>query len=234
MKRLSAISLVLANLVVAGIVLFEQWGYYAVLLVYWLESMVIGFYALGRLAVACWFGEPLGRWIGMANAGSRVMLSVFAGAFFIVKFGGFALGMGFLVALVPGYLAEATGTGDIKVVTDALGSVGPGVATAAALLFVSHGISFFVNFVGRDEYKHRNIVVILFEPYLRMVLVLVVLVAGVLGAAFLPALSHATGFAVAVILLKTVVDLVSHAIDHRRRASGEPAAAPATPAVEPR
>lgn len=221
MKRLSAISLVLANLVVAAIVLFEQWGYYAVLLVYWLEAMVIGFYALGRLAVACWFGEPLGRWIGMANAGSRVMLSLFAGGFFIVKFGGFAFGMGFLVALVPGFLADASGT-DPMVVTDALGSVGPGVATAAAVLLISHGISFVINFVGRGEYKHRNIVVILFEPYLRMVLVLVVLVAGVLGAAFLPALSHATGFAVAVILVKTAVDLVSHAIDHRRRAPLEP------------
>jgi hypothetical protein len=221
MKRLSSISLVLANLVVAAVVLSQQWGYYAVILIYWLEAITIGFFALGRVTVVCWFGDPLGKWVGMANGASRFVLSVVGGGFFIVKFGGFAIALGFFVTLIPGFLSDGS-AGDFNQVRNALGAVGPGVGIAAALLFLSHGVSFVLNFIGKGEYKRRNVLGIVFEPYLRMVLVLVVLVAGFFATALFPGLYSGTGFALGIILLKIVVDLISHDFDHRPRASSAP------------
>ncbi|MDX1440513.1 MAG: DUF6498-containing protein [Rubricoccaceae bacterium] len=219
MQRLPLISLILANLVVASAVLSQQWGYYYVLLIYWLEAVIIGFYGLGRMCTVCWFGEPFGTRVGVAGGLSRVMLSIFLGGFFIAKFGGFALGTGFWVTLTPSLLASEGGaSGEFMQIAEGLEAVGGGVLFAAAILFLSHGISFVTNFIGRDEYKRSNAIVLLFKPYLRMALIVVVLVAGFATAVAVPGLSRTTTFVIAIVLLKLVADVVSHLWEHRRRA----------------
>jgi hypothetical protein len=167
------------------------------------------------MCVVCWFGEPLGSRIGMKDAVSRLMLSLILGGFFVVKFGGFALGMGLWVALTPGFLAGGGSSVGLDAIGDGLNDVGAGVLIAAASLFVSHGISFVTNFLGRQEYRHSNALVLLFKPYLRMILVLVVLAAGFAAAMAAPALYRATAFALSVVAVKLLADAVSHRLEHR-------------------
>lgn len=221
MNRISVISLIVANLIVAIVVTSEQWGYYSVLLVYWCEAMIVGLYSLGRMCVTCWFGDPFGKRVGMANGPSRLVLSMVLGAFFILKFGGFALGMGLCVSSIPSLLADGGSSGGFMEIMVGLEAVGVGVGVAAAILFVSHGVSFVLNFVGRAEYKRSNVLMLLFKPYLRMALVLVVLAVGFAGAVASPDLSRTTGFAVGVVLIKLLVDAASHVLEHRRRAALE-------------
>jgi hypothetical protein len=214
-NRLSTRVLIAANILVAILVATQRWGYYSVILIYWIEAMIVGVFGLVRMCVVCWFGEPLGSRIGMKDAVSRLMLSLILGGFFVVKFGGFALGMGLWVALTPGFLAGGGSSVGLDAIGDGLNDVGAGVLIAAASLFVSHGISFVTNFLGRQEYRHSNALVLLFKPYLRMILVLVVLAAGFAAAMAAPALYRATAFALSVVAVKLLADAVSHRLEHR-------------------
>jgi hypothetical protein len=127
------------------------------------------------------------------------------------------------VALTPGFLAGGQGSSGFAAIADGLDEVGTGVLVAAAGLFVSHGISFVVNFIGRREYQRSNVLALLFKPYLRMVLVLLVLAAGFAAASVLPELYAATGFAIGVLLVKLLADFASHRLEHRAAALTTPA-----------
>jgi len=219
-NHISALSLVVANLIVAFVVMSQKWGYYSVILIYWLEALIIGVYNLGRMFVVCWFGNPLGKWVGIKNGLSRLVLSLVLGGFFVVKFGGLALGLGLLVMAIPGFLAQRENTDEITAISHGLEAVGAGVLMAAGILFVSHGVSFALNFLRRGEYKQSNAFVLLFKPYVRMVLVVVVLILGFTATLLIPNFGRTTGFAVAIVLLKLIVDMVSHAFAHRQRTRG--------------
>ena len=219
MNSISAISLVVANLIVAVVVITQRWGYYSVILVYWFEALIIGLYNLVRMVVVCWFGEPLGSRVGMKDGFSRFILSLVVGGFFVLKWGAFALGLGFLVASAPAFFAKANGSHELFSVMDGLEAVGAGVMGAALVLLISHGVSFVLNFLIRGEYKRSNVLILLVKPYARMILVLVVLVLGFVATYYTGDLTGATGFAVAIVLVKLAVDLVSHAFEHRKRES---------------
>jgi len=197
--------------------------------------MIIGVYGLLRVCVSLWFGNPFGQRIGIANGASRFVFSVMIAGFYIVKYGGFALGMGLWVALTPGFLAHGTAGNELNHVLDALGSVGKDVLITAAILFVSHGVSFVLNFLRRGEYRRRNVIVLLFIPYARMFLVLVVLFGAFLTASYLPGLARSTAFALAVVLLKIPADLLAHLLEHREKPprAADDHAADSTPSTVP-
>jgi len=157
-------------------------------------------------------GNPLGKSIEV-SAGGRIFLLFVALGFFIAKFGGFALGMGLLIAMVPTLLDHAHG-GGTRDIWHGMRAVGPGVAIAAAVYFVSHGVSFVMNFLVRREYENANLIALLFWPYVRMSLVVAAQAAGLVLAALFPALDTSLTFGVAVVLVKTAADYVMHLVEH--------------------
>ena len=212
-SRLPATALIAANLVVAAVTLLRGWGYYEIIIVYWCEAIIIGGYNMARMVVLALAGEPFGKWIDAGGVGNRLILLVFVLGFFVAKFGGFALGMGLLVAMVPAFLGQAHDAG-AREIWHGLRAVGGGVAIAAAVLFVSHGISFVMNYLVRREYENTNLLVLLFWPYVRMSLVVAVLAAGLVAAALFPALDTSTTFGVVIVLVKLAADLLMHRIEH--------------------
>lgn len=203
-------ALIGANLAIALLVVLRGWGYYEVILVYWLEALVVGVFTVARMAVVATLGAPLGTWIDASAPLTRIFLLVFGVGFFVVKYGAFAIGMGLLVVMVPAFLGTAEGTGVLR----ALSSVGATALLAAGVLVVSHGISFAVNFVAGREYERTNLLYLMIHPYVRMWLVMVTLAAGLVAAHFLPALGVSAAFGVTVVLLKTGADLIAHRVEH--------------------
>jgi hypothetical protein len=224
-SRIGLVALVVANLFVALQTLQHEWGYYQTLLIYWSEVVILGAYNVIRLMVVGVFGaRPLGswaaRWVDLGSRFNRFMFTVIGVGFFVVKFGGFALGVGLFVLLLPAFL-RPDGEGGASI-HRALVAAGPGLLTATGALCLSHGISFVRNFLLGREFDRTSIVSLVFAPYVRMSLVGAVLLLGIAIARQVPALGQETAFAVVMVLLKLLADVVSHTLEHGRYLADSP------------
>jgi hypothetical protein len=222
-RKLAAGALVAANLLVAVLAILQDWGYYFAVLVFWWEAVIVGVYNLLRMFVAFLLGDPVGRRIGFSDVGSRIIWAIVLGGIFVVKFSGFALGVGLMALVVPGLLVEGGNADQLSAIQDGIRSIGSVVFVAVGALFVSHGVSFVVHYIGRREYRRSNALVLLFVPYARLALVFAAIMAGLMATTLYPGLARSTVFALAMIGLKLLLDLASHLHEHsrRRRASAE-------------
>ncbi len=120
----SALALIAANLLPLAGVLLWGWDLYGLMLLYWMETGIIGLFGILQIALTA-------RWAAL-----------FMVPFFIVHFGGFMMGhLLFLTALFGGTRNDI---GAIpEVVTGALSETGLWLALGG--LFLSHAFSFVVN-----------------------------------------------------------------------------------------
>lgn len=190
----STLALIAANLVpIAGAAVLG-WKLSDVMVVFWAESAVVGLFNCLKMAV-------IGRWLALA-----------AIPFFIGHFGAFmAVHFLFLYGLfVEG--PSAMGGGDLADVARLFAGLWP----ALLALFVSHGFSFFYNFLGRGEYRTRDLSDQMSEPYSRIIFMHLVLI---LGGGITLVLGEPTPVLLAVIALKIVADVRAHL--HQRAAAGQ-------------
>jgi|GEM_PF-218785 len=182
--------LVLANLIPLLGVLLDGWSVGDIMLLFWAESAIIGFFNLLKMWV-------IGRWS-----------IVFLGPFFLGHFGGFMVGhLLFIYAL---FLTgpDSTDPSVSQVFTDFV------VLWPALLgLTVSHAISFRMNFLGRQEYQNRTVNDQMSAPYKRIIIMhMTIIFGGFLTMAFeTPLLAL-----VLLIVLKILVDVKAHVSEHRR------------------
>lgn len=244
--------LVVANLMPLAGALLLRWETGEVLFVYWLESTVVGFFNVVKMAQA----EGSGREVDKVDLGrlAKVRLSTqarstasgenFAGyqkvaeaklveqqhgltappefeqhaaptisllakvpliLFFLVHYGLFMAG--YAIFLIEFFGLPTLPVGQMLLTT--------------LLLFTSHGISYLIYFLGREEYRMVSPGVQMARPYGRIFLMhFMILIGGILIQAFL-ALQLLLALLVA---LKILFDLVAHFRSHARY---ESAAVPA-------
>ncbi len=184
----TSVALILANLFpIAGVLLFD-WTVGHVLLLYWAESGIVGIYNIAKM----WVIDK-----------ARTLLR---GPLFFTHYGGFmAIHLGFIyIFMSEGFDGAATtieeGLHDMVALMPAL-----------VALFISHGVSFYLNFLGRGEYVGRDIDDQVGEPYVRIALMQFVLIVGGgialwLGAPVL--------LVIEMIAAKIYVDLRAHMGQH--------------------
>jgi hypothetical protein len=187
----SSIALIAANLVPIAGVLVMNWSLSDVMVLYWAETAVIGFWSVAKLAVV----EKLG--------------ALFTGTFFIGGFGAF-MSLHFLF-IYYFFVRGLEAAGPEPSVGEALLDLFDPLWPALASLFISHGISFFTNYLGREEYLDLDRKRLLSEPYNRILIMhLTVIIGGwvtmLLGAPQ-PAL-------LVLIALKIAADLRAHRKEH--------------------
>ena len=95
----------------------------------------------------------------------------------------------------------------------------------AAALFLSHGASFFLNYIGKKEYLATSAMRQMFAPYSRVVMLHVTIIFGAFVIAFLGA---PIGALLVLVIVKTLFDLNLHLREHRTSPRPEPLAAAAT------
>jgi len=182
----STITLIIANLAPVGGTVFFGWNLGEVMVLYWGESAVIGFYNLIKMAV-------ISRW-----------LVLFSGPFFLGHFGGFmAVHFLFIYTFFVAGI-DSTDTGDnLAKVAQLFFDLWP----ALLALFVSHGVSFYANFLGRREYQTRTLKDQMTEPYKRIIFMHFAIIFG--GGLTLTIGSPALVLLL-LIALKTFVDIRAH------------------------
>jgi len=185
--------LVAANLVpVAGVLLFD-WDLGKLMVLFWAESGIIGLYNLLKMAV-------VQRW-GV----------LFTGPLFVGHFGAF-MAVHFLFIY---QLFVAHDAGPDSSLTD-VGRYLLSLWPALLALLISHGLSFFYNFLGRGEYRKKGIRDQMAEPYGRIMIMHVTLLAGG-GLALL--LGSPTAALLLLVALKISADAMAHRRQHRQHAN---------------
>ena len=191
MTSMSTLILVFANLIPLAGSAFLGWNLADVMVLYWAESAVIGFFNVCKMIV-------IGRWMALLS-----------GTFFIAHFGAFmAVHFLFVYTLfVEPTQNEPASSGDLANVAQLFITLWP----ALALLFISHAFSFYTNFLGRQEYRGLTLKDQMSEPYSRIIFMHMVLIFGgglsmILGGPVL--------ILIIVIALKIYFDVKAHLKQH--------------------
>jgi hypothetical protein len=215
-SRTSTTGLVLANLVPLVGVLALGWDLHSLLVVYWLESGVVGAAFAAKIRRA--EGETDPATLPSVRLNDRSAAS-FAGVpnqqilgFYLEHYGLFWLVHGVFVLLFP-------------LMFPVLDFASPSaVAVAFVGLLAYHFVSYRVNFLGDREYEHAGPAALMIEPYRR---VLVLHVTVVVGAFVVASVGAPVGALAVMVLAKTLLDLRGHWREHDR--ARERAPSPSTP-----
>jgi len=197
--RPSALVLILANLGPVYGVLVLGWKVFPVIFLFWLENLVIGVFNVLRMLLADPANKPF--WI----------LKLFLIPFFCVHFGlftfvhgvfvmGFFGGMFRAGAPFPGGTIIMEFIREYKLVLPIIG------------LTASHAVSFAVNYLGEGEYLHANPIHLMQQPYSRVVVLHITILAGGVLVTILQA--PIVGLLL-LVSLKIGLDLRSHLREHR-------------------
>ena len=188
----SAIFLILANVVPIFGVLYWGWDATAILVLYWLESVIMGLLNVPKI-LACRQTEE-GRIVSALG-------NLFVAGFFSVHYGMFTFVHGT-------FLAEMFGA---RSMMEGLLSGGTIFWTAVTFL-ISHLFSMFINFFGKKEYLGRETGKQMMSVYGRVFVMHFVII---LGGFAVQAFGAPVLAVVMLIILKTVIDLAAHKKEHR-------------------
>lgn len=225
-RRGALVALLAANAVpLLGVVLLG-WSMQGLLLVYWLESAVIGAFNVPKILYA--HGAETaetrskarrlksnGRTVTLPDAPERMPEEPTrrpenwpVARFFLGHYGVFWAVHGVFVGLLPAF---ANGGGFVGVSEFAT------LALAAGAAAVSHGVSFERNYLDDGEWRTVSPGGRLYAPYDR---VLVMHLTVVLGAFAVSFLGTPAGALVVMVLVKTALDVRAHLREHGREKPG--------------
>jgi len=194
---LSSISLIISNLVPLFGVIFLDWSIYPILIAYWIENVIIGYFTYIKIPLS--MGTDTDKTIlslfHIPNMPEKMVINRFLRdySFFCVVHGVllfifFFVGVKFQLSFFYSILLMVTFT------------------------FVSHLISYKSNFLGKKEYLSTSPRQQMIMPYSRiMIMHLVVLMGGLV----VEDRGYKLVTVAFLIILKTSVDLVSHLFEHR-------------------
>ena len=219
-------ALLIANSIPLIGVLFLGWNVWTILTIYWLENGVVGVFNVLKMARAD--GPVLGGIAPMSLMRNGVPITGTAKAvmipFFILHYGIFWLVHGVFILALPSFIAlrpdSVFGGGGLGGFGDGgLPDASPGIASdprALALvvlgLFISHGVSYWLNYIRRGEYKRTSIARQMAAPYARLFILHVTIILGAMAIAITGAPAAAV---LVLVVLKTALDLALHLAEHR-------------------
>lgn len=207
--RPSVIALIIANVVPVFGVVFLDWEVFPLMLLFWFENVIIGLFNVLRMAMA---QSGLLHW----------SVKLFLIPFFFVHYGMFTFVHGiFVFALFGGGEHRISGAPSVRLFVEAIREYHLGWAVLG--LAVSHGVSFVSNYIRRGEYCRAEPNRLMVQPYARIFILHITILAG----GFIMALLKApVAGLIVLILLKTVVDLGSHVAERKKFAGADLSATP--------
>ena len=184
----SLLFLVSANLVPLIGVIFFKWDIINILYLYWMESCVIGFYNVFKIFAAK-------TSVGFQN----IYMKIFSFVFFSIHY---PVMMWVLMAAGINLIATIVFNKPLKP-TDVLIRTWPALVS----LIASHGFSFVKNYIQEGERERTRVVILLFQPYLRISVMWIVLMGGLF---FILKYRQPVFLIVLLVIIKIIADCISH------------------------
>ena len=197
-------ALVIANLIPLVGVLFFGWSVWNILFIYWLENGIVGVINVLKMSTATGDETAPGMTVMVDGKPASLMTKVGLIPFFVVHYGIFWFVHGIFVLTLPAFFSLMSDSG----MTLDIGAV----LFAAAALAISHGLSFWWNFLHGGEYRRTTVAALMFAPYKRLVALHITIIFGALAVMFTGAPAAAVAVLVAI---KTAIDLGLHLAEHR-------------------
>ena len=211
---LPQLALLLANLLPLFGVLWLGWDVGSIVVLYWVENLIVGAYTVLRMLT-----------VGKLGALPRI-------AFFCLHYGSFCAIHGLFVLKLTQFAGlDETGAAAyhwpgplvllekfIALVRQILAAAPDQFLWACLALLISHGASFLLLFLGQQEYRHRTVKQLMTAPYRRVAVLHMTVIA---GGFLVKQLGSPLGLLLALVALKTGMDIMLHIRSHRR-----PGAAP--------
>ena len=203
----SEISLILFNLIIISIAVIEEWSIFIIVFCYWVENLVIGLYNILKILKAEQDNPTpkkednyQGKTIPVNGKAAKVYTAVF----FSIHYYLFCLVHGLFVFRI---FQRGNEFEDPETVRS--------IALGILMLIISHGVSFWVNYIKKEEYKKVSPVKQMFSVYKRIAFIHVfILTGGILFMfvfKFLPVI-----MLVVFMLAKVGLDLWSHVKEHKK------------------
>jgi hypothetical protein len=212
--NLSLLALIGANLIPLAGVFFFGWDVTFIVLLYWIENLIAGFYNILKMAI-------LKVDQSLANVSKFFIIP-----FFCVHYGGFCAVHGFFLIH---FFKIGTGASSLHQGSEWLGplifiqllfsviakiwaSRPPEMIWAVLGLTISHGISFWENYILGGEYKTSSLKKLMHQPYQRIVVMHIAIIA---SGIFVMKLDSPMPLMIILIVLKIFFDLYLHKKSHR-------------------
>lgn len=228
----SAIALIGVNCIPLLGVIFAKWSVFNIVILYWMETVVIGFITVLRILTAK--GTMSGVLSRMAQARRNQDLSPeterrleqLGGSlggglkFFMVPF--FCVHFGIFMSVHLMFIVSILGAGDggvmvsgspLRAFSGVLESAGLWLVLSVIAFLVSHLFSFFMNYIGKGENLKTTPPEQMMRPYGRVVVMHIAIILGSFAAL---ALNEPLGVLLVLVVGKTIIDLKLHLKDHRK------------------
>jgi hypothetical protein len=212
--NLSLLALIGANLIPLGGVIFFGWGVTFIVLLYWIENLIVGFYNILKMAIL------------RTDHVSDNLQKLFIIPFFCVHYGGFCAVHGvFLTTFfkIGTTTSPFDNSGDwwgpfifiqllLSLIAKLWASRPPEMIWAVLGLLISHGVSFVENYILGKEYRTATIKELMHKPYQRIIVMHIAIIA---GGIFIMKFDSPAPLLFILIILKIFFDLHLHKKSHK-------------------
>ena len=206
----AVVALLVANLIPLVGVLFLGWSVWAIIILYWLENGVIGVFNVLKILRSEGAAEDPMSGPRLNGRPANAMTRGGVATFFTMHYGIFWVVHGIFVLTLPVF--GSIGTPGSPSMVDGVDPVV--ILVALGALAISHGVSFWFNYLGRGEYRTATAGRLMGAPYGRLIILHMTIIFGALAIS----MTGAPVAAVAILVgLKIVMDLGFHLAEHRAK-----------------
>jgi hypothetical protein len=177
-SSLTAAVHIATNLIPIFGILFFGWNVFALMLIYWCENLIIGFFNALKMALSGSFDlnavkiPVSGPDLAKFRNSSPDALKYFLIPFFLFHYGFFCFVHGVFIFIlfgvlgknVPSAMAHFSSFGDIPLIIFRY-IITHGLAAGILGLFFYNAVSFSKEYIQTGEYRRANILLLMFEPY---------------------------------------------------------------------
>ncbi len=187
----SVFILILANSLPLLGILFFSWDVFSILLLYWLETIVIGFFNVLKMLA-----------IGKEKVWPLILVFIIHYLIFNVVH---------LMLLIFIFAPRNILSNLWFLNLDELFNYLQTIIIALIPLFISHGFSLFFNFLKKKEYLETKIEKQMFQPYKRVIIMHFVLI---FTSFSIILFKESTEAVIALVVLKVFFDILGHRAEH--------------------